>query len=247
MRKAGRLVYEALRRCREACHAGVTTAAINAEAEQVIASASGATGLFLNYPNPSGGPVFPAVTCISLNEQIVHGIPGSRVVKDGDLVSIDVGIRLNGWCADSATTVMVGAVSKDRRRLCEVTQHVLQIAVENMRPGVRWSSIAEKMQKYAERAGLGIIKDFVGHGIGRDLHEEPKVPNFVSRELQRNDIELKPGVVLAVEPMCALGNGRTGRCDDHWTIVTADGSAAAHYEHTIAVTDTGSDVLTDGR
>jgi methionyl aminopeptidase len=247
MRRAGRLVHEALRRCRLACKPGATTRQVDAEAEQVIAENPGSTPLFKWYPSYQKGKGFPAATCISVNDQIVHGIPGPRVLREGDLVSVDVGIRLDGWCADAATTVMVGQVGADKKRLCQVTEHVLGIAMENIRPGERWSRIAQKMQQYAERAGMGVIQDFVGHGIGRELHEEPKVPNFVSRELLRNDIELRCGMVLAVEPMCTLGSDRVRKLDDEWTIVTADGSDAAHYEHTIAVTETGGDVLTDGR
>jgi methionyl aminopeptidase len=247
MRQAGRVVFEALRRCREAAKPGVTTAQIDAQAEQVIAETSGAVGLFKWYPTYQPGQGFPAVTCISVNDEVVHGIPGSRVLKEGDVVSVDFGVRLNGWCADSATTFPVGKVSADKQRLCEVTEHVLRIAIENIRPGRKWSIIAKMMQTYAEKAGMGVIRDYVGHGIGKSMHEEPKVPNFVSRELLRSDIELRPGMVLAVEPMCTLGSERVKQLDDGWTVVTTDRSAAAHCEHTLAVTETGCEVLTDGR
>ncbi|MBI1372893.1 MAG: type I methionyl aminopeptidase [Phycisphaera sp.] len=247
MRRAGGLVHEALRRCRAACRPGVTTAEINAEAQRVIDETPGAVGLFKNYPAPSPRtPAFPAVTCISINEEVVHGIPGDRVIREGDLVSVDCGIRIDGWCGDSATTIMVGNVSAEDRRLCEVTEHVLRIAIENIRPGRRWSQVAQRMQDYAERAGMGVVRDFVGHGIGQSMHESPKVPNFVSDDLLRHDILLKPGLVLAVEPMCCLGTDRVKVLKDGWTVVTADKKAAAHYEHTIAVTDSGCTVLTDG-
>ena len=247
MREAGRLVHQALRRCREACTPGATTAEIDAAAERVLADHPGAEGLFKWYPTYHEGEGFPAVTCISVNEEVVHGIPGQRVIQEGDVVSVDFGVRYKGWCGDSATTIMVGKVSPDRQRLCEVTEHVLHIAIENIRPGRRWSRIAAMMQRYAEQAGMGVIRDYVGHGIGRSMHEEPKVPNFASRELMRHDIELVPGMVLAVEPMCTLGTDRTRTLDDNWTVVTADGKAAAHYEHTIAVTEDGCEVLTDGK
>jgi methionyl aminopeptidase len=246
MREAGRLVHQALQRCRAACVPGATTAQIDAQAMAVLAENPSAVGLFQWYPTYRKGEGFPAVTCISVNDEVVHGIPGGRVIAEGDVVSVDFGVRLNGWCGDSATTIMVGKVSPERRRLCEVTEHVLQIAVENMRPGLRWSRIAEMMQRYAEQAGMGVIRDFVGHGIGRNMHEDPKVPNFVSRELLRNDIELVPGLVLA-EPMCTLGTEKVTVLSDGWTVVTADGKAAAHYEHTLAVTETGCEVLTDGQ
>ncbi len=225
---------------------GVTTAEIDAVAEKMIAENPGSVGLFKWYPTyrPNDPDVFPAVTCISVNDIVVHGIPGPYVLKEGDLVSIDFGVRLNGWCGDSATTVMVGKVSAESRKLCEVTKHVLQIAIENIRPHRRWSTIASQMQRYAEQAGMGVIRDFVGHGIGQSMHEDPKVPNFAARD--QSDFELLPGMVLAVEPMCTLGTSKVKILPDKWTVVTADGKGSAHYEHTIAVTDTGSEVLTDG-
>ncbi len=246
MRVAGRVVHEALRRCREACKPGVTTAEIDAEAETVLAE-SGGLGLFKNYPAPSPGvKPFPAVTCISVNEEVVHGIPGSRVIKDGDIVSIDFGVRIDGWCGDSATTILVGDVARKWRKLCDVTEQVLQIAVNNVAPGRRWSQVARQMQTFAEAEGMSVVRDFVGHGIGQQMHEEPKVPNFVSPDLIRHDIELKPGMVLAIEPMCTLGSEQVRVASDGWTVVTKDGKPAAHYEHTIAVTEDGCEVLTDG-
>lgn len=245
MRAAGRLVHEGLRRCREACVPGVTTAKINAEAEQLLEE-HGAMGLFKWYPTYRPGEGFPAATCISVNEEIVHGIPGDRVIEDGDVVSIDFGVKIDGWCGDSATTVLVGDVDADVKRMCEVTEHVLSIAIQNMRPGTKWSRVAGFMESYARQAKLGIVKEFVGHGIGQTLHEEPKVPNFVSRELRRRDFQLMPGMVLAVEPMCCLGGDDVKVLDDQWTVVTFDGRPAAHYEHTIAVTEDGCEILTDG-
>jgi methionyl aminopeptidase len=246
MRQAGRIVHEALRRCTAACRPGVTTAEIDAQAEAVLAE-TGAMGLFKWYPTYKEGEGFPACTCISVNEEVVHGIPNGRTIRDGDVVSIDFGCRIDGWCGDSATTILVGNVPPSVRRLCETTEHVLRIAVENIRPGRTWSQVARLMESYATKAGYGVIRDFVGHGIGRTMHEDPKVPNFVSRDLVRNDIELKPGLVMAVEPMCSLGAERVRVLDDKWTVVTADGKPAAHYEHTIAVTEDGCEVLTDGR
>ncbi|MHC4996124.1 MAG: type I methionyl aminopeptidase [Planctomycetota bacterium] len=247
MRLAGRMVHEALRRCTEACQPGATTREVDAAAISVLEENPDAVPLFKDYPGPTpAAPAFPAVTCISVNDEVVHGIPGDRVVREGDLVSVDFGVRLNGWCGDSATTILVGDVSPQKRRLCEVTQHVLQIAIDQIRPGRMWSSIAQRMEDYAVRSKMGVIRDFVGHGIGRELHEEPKVPNFCSRDLKRNDLELVPGMVLAVEPMCTLGGERVAVQGDHWTVKTVDGKFAAHYEHTIAVTEDGCDILTDG-
>lgn len=245
MRQAGRWVHEALERCRNACRVGATTADVDAAAETVLAE-TGGMGLFKNYPTYRPGEGFPACTCISVNEQVVHGIPGSREIRDGDIVSVDFGIRIDGWCGDSATTILVGDVPEPVRRLCQTTQHVLAIALDNMRPGARWSQVARRMEGYARAAKFGIVREFVGHGIGQTLHEEPKVPNFVSRELLNNDIELRPGLVIAVEPMCCLGSDNVRILDDRWTVVTADGKPAAHYEHTIAVTESGCQVLTDG-
>ena len=246
MRGACRLVRQVLQRCREVCRVGATTAEIDGEAEEILAQNENAVGLFKNYPTYKPGEGFPALTCISMNEEVVHGIPGDRRGQAGDLVSIDFGCRIDGWCGDAATTVMVEPVSEADRRLCQVTEHVLQVAIENIRPGRRWSRVAGMMAGYAEQAGMGVVKDFVGHGIGQTMHEEPKVPNFVNQELLRNDIELAPGMVLAVEPMCSLGRGQVKVLADKWTVVTVDGQSAAHYEHTIAVTDDGCEVLTDG-
>lgn len=246
MRAAGRVVQQVHQRCREICKPGVTTREIDEEAYRTFNSL-GAKGLFKNYPTYRPGEGFPSNTCISVNEEVVHGIAGDRVIQDGDIVGLDCGVMVDGWCGDAATTILVGNVRPDVRKLCEDTQHVLQIAIENMRPGRRWSQIARLMQNYAEAQGYGVVREFVGHGIGSKMHEEPKVPNFVSRELLSDDIMLRPGVVLAVEPMCNLGTADTITLDDQWTVVTADGLPSAHYEHTIAVTADGCDVLTDGR
>ncbi|QNN21140.1 type I methionyl aminopeptidase [Planctomycetales bacterium ZRK34] len=244
MRHAGQLVRQALERCRAICQPGVTTAEIDAEAGKIIAENPGSVGLFKWYPTYHEGEGFPAFTCISVNDEVVHGIPGPRVIQDGDLVSVDFGVRINGWCGDSATTIMVGSVKPEHKKLCAATEYVLQLAIDNIRPGRKWSQVARLMQRHAEDLGLGVIRDFVGHGIGETMHQDPKVPNFVSRELLRNDIDLEPGLVLAVEPMCTLGTDQVRTLDDGWTVVTMDGKPAAHYEHTIAVTETGCEVLT---
>ncbi|HEX7008425.1 MAG TPA: type I methionyl aminopeptidase [Phycisphaeraceae bacterium] len=246
MRAAGRVVHQVLEHCRRICKPGVTTRQIDEEACRVFTEA-GAKGLFKNYPTYRPGEGFPGNICISVNEEVVHGIAGDRVIQDGDIVGVDCGVSLDGWCGDAATTIPVGNVRPEVRRLCEVTQHVLSLAVENIRPGRRWSQVARLMQQYAESHGFGVVRDFVGHGIGQKMHEDPKIPNFVSRQLLQNDILLREGLVLAVEPMCNLGGPEVLTLADGWTVVTADRLPSAHYEHTIAVTAAGADVLTDGR
>jgi len=245
MRESGRVVYRVLSHLRTFIKPGVTTAQIDAEGRRVMDEA-GARGLFLNYPTYKPGEGFPSNLCISVNEVVVHGIADQRVIKDGDIVGIDCGVLYNEWCGDSATTILVGDVEPKTRKLCEDTRHVLQIAIENIKPGRRWSQIARLMQNYAESKGYGVVRDFVGHGIGKDMHEEPKVPNFVNRDLLKDDIELREGMTLAIEPMCNLGTKETITLDDKWTVVTADGQPSAHYEHTVAVVAGGSEVLTDG-
>lgn len=248
MRLAGRIVHRILQRCREMCQPGVTTRQIDDEAQRMI-DAAGARGLFKYYPTyrASDKNAFPATLCISVNEEVVHGIASNRIIKDGDIVGIDCGVEFDGWCGDSATTVMVGNVPADVRRLCEVTEHVLNLAIANIKPGRTWSQVARLMQNYAESAGLSVVRDFVGHGIGRKMHEDPKIPNYWSKELNRNDIMLREGLVLAVEPMCNLGTSEVITLADGWTVITADRKPSAHYEHTVAVTADGAEVLTDGR
>lgn len=247
MRAAGRVVREALERCTQACRSGASTMDIDRAAVEVF-EAHGAKALFKNYPTYRPGEGFPGHVCVSINEEVVHGIPSSkRTIKEGDIVSIDCGAQIDGWCSDAAVTVAVGEVDPRTTELCRVTEHMLRIAVENIRPGRKWSQIARLMENYARQAGFGVVQEYVGHGIGRKLHEEPKVPNFVSPDLVRHDIDLRPGMVLAVEPMCNRGSREVAELDDGWTVVTVDREPSAHYEHTIAVTAGGADVLTDGR
>lgn len=246
MRAAGRVVQKVHEMCREMCRPGVTTRQIDDAADELIRSL-GAVGLFKNYPTYQPGEGFPGHLCISVNDVVVHGIASDQVIQEGDVVGIDCGVKLDGWCGDAATTIMVGEVDEETRKLCEATEHCLQIAIDQVKPGKRWSQVARVMQRYAEDRGYGVVKDFVGHGIGSNMHEEPNVPNFVSRELLRNDILLREGIVLAIEPMLNLGTREVRTLDDGWTVVTLDGKPSAHYEHTVAVTATGADVLTDGR
>ena len=244
MRAAGRVVYQTLQRCREMVRPGVSTAEIDALALQTY-TAAGGLGLFKNYPTYKPGSGFPGNTCISVNDEVVHGIPGPRLLQEGDVVSVDCGIRLGGWCGDSAITVGVGAIQSRHQELIRVTQETLDLAVRLARPGIRWSDIARQMQNHVESAGFACVREFVGHGIGRAMHEEPKIPNFVSAEFERRgDFYLQAGMTLAIEPMVIVGGKEVVVLDDGWTVVTQDGSYAAHIEHTIAITADGSEILT---
>lgn len=240
---AGQLVRDVLDRLGEMIAPGMTTEELDTEAARITHQA-GATCLFYGVPGRSGAIDYPGNICASLNEEVVHGIPGPREIKDGDIVSVDFGVLLDGWCGDSARTYCVGDVAPEKRKLVEVTRHALDLACQLTRPGGCWSDVARAMQDYVRGEGFSVVEEFVGHGIGREMHEDPKVPNFVSPELQRRDIQLKPGLVLAVEPMVNAGTCRCRILDDGWTVVTADGQCSAHWEHTLAITENGVRVLT---
>jgi len=247
MRKAGRIVHAVLERMRELAVPGATTGRLDREADAMIARMGG-KALFRGVPNPRAGYPFPACLCVSIDDEIVHGIPSDeRVLCEGQIVSIDCGVRYDGYCGDAAVTAPVGAISDRVRRLLDVTQETLAIAVQAIRPGVKWSQVAASMQAHVERNGFSVVKDFVGHGIGSQMHEDPKIPNFVDRDWLRNDLVLEPGMALAVEPMVNLGTSSVRYGSDGWTVLTADREPSAHFEHTVAVTENGSDVLTDGR
>jgi methionyl aminopeptidase len=244
MRKAGIVVADVLLKLKEIAEPGTTTAWLNNVALQMTADAR-AEALFKGVRSPVARIPFPGAICASINEQVVHGIPSKDTkLKDGDILSIDFGVRLNGYCADAAVTIAIGEISEERRRLMDVTKHVLDIAIEKSAPSVRWSQVAAEMQQYAEAAGFSVVKDFVGHGIGRKMHEEPKVPNFVSDELLTNDIILTEGMVLAVEPMINAGTSAVRTLKNGWTVVTRDGKSSAHFEHTIVILKNGCEVLT---
>ncbi len=244
IRRAGAVVADVLSKLQEIAEPGVTTGRLNNVASQITADA-GAEALFKGVRSPLSRIPFPACVCTSVNEQVVHGIPSETVVlKDGDILSIDFGARLDGYCADAAVTVAIGKVSENKRKLIDVTKHVLDMAIEKSALAVKWSRIAAEMQNYVESAGFSIVKDFVGHGIGKKMHEEPRVPNFVSDELLTCDIILTEGMVLAVEPMINVGTGNVRTRKDGWTVVTRDGKCSAHFEHTIAIVKNGCEVLT---
>jgi len=241
MRESGKLVAEALRICRSLAKPGTRTIEIDRAVEALYAR-HGATPLFKGYPGPK--VPFPAVTCISINEQVVHGIPGPREIRDGDLLKIDTACKLNGWCADAAITIPVGNASAERQRLVRVALEVLKIAMVELGKCRFWSEVAWKMQRHAESAGFSVVEQYVGHGIGRVMHENPQVPNFVSKELKKHDFRLVEGLVLAVEPMVNMGKADTITLGDHWTVVTKDGLPSAHVEHTLALTSDGVVVVT---
>jgi methionyl aminopeptidase len=244
IRKAGVVVAEVLLKLQEVAEPGVTTAWLDGVASRMTTEA-GATALFKGVRSPYAPAPFPSAICASVNEQVVHGIPSEAVVlKKGDILSIDFGARLEGYCGDAAVTVAVGEISEDKRRLVDATKHLLDIAIARAKPGVKWSKIAAEMQVYAESAGFSVVKDFVGHGIGQKMHEEPKVPNFVNDELLRCDIVLDEGMVLAVEPMVNAGTSDVRTLKDGWVVVTKDGKCSAHFEHTIAIVKNGCEVLT---
>jgi methionyl aminopeptidase len=244
MRKAGVVVANVLSKLNEMAEPGVTTAQLDSVALKMAADAE-AEVLFKGVRSSLAKIPFPGAICASLNEQVVHGIPSEKIkLKDGDILGIDFGVRLEGYCADSAITVAVGNISEDKRALMDVTKHVLDTAISKSAPSVKWSQIAARMQQIAESAGFSVVRDFVGHGIGRKMHEEPRVPNFVSRELIANDIILAEGMVLAVEPMINAGSCAVRTLRNGWTVVTRDGKCSAHFEHTIAITENGCEVLT---
>lgn len=238
MRRAGRIVAATIDAVLAAVAPGKTTADLDAVAETTIRD-RGASPSFLGY----GRPPFPASICTSLNDEIVHGIPSpKRVLKEGDLLSLDFGAIWEGFHADSAVTVFVGEPpSSEAEKLVRVTEEALSAAIAQMRPGGRLSDISHVVEQTALGAGFEVVREYVGHGIGRDLHEDPQIPNHGS---PGRGPELRPGLVVAVEPMVNMGGWETTLLADQWTVVTADGSLSAHFEHTIAVTEDGAEVLT---
>jgi len=246
MRNAGRLAHEILGKMAAATQVGVTTGELDELAAAELRKAN-AVGMSRFYPTYREGEGFPGHTCISVNEEVVHGIPGPRKLQDGDVVTLDLALKMNGYCSDTAITVAVGEIHPKKQKLLDVTRQTLELAINTMKPGKLWSDVARLMQYNVERHGFSVVREFVGHGVGRSMHEEPKVPNFVTAEQKRGDFKLRPGMTIAVEPMVVMGHRDVDLLSDGWTVVTKDRLAAAHFEHTVAVTATGIDVLTDGR
>jgi len=239
MRIANRHVAEILLELRELVKPGVTTGELDRHAERAIKE-RGVESSFKGY-DPHGLPKYPAVLCASVNEEIVHGIPGERELKQGDIIGIDFGVSVDGYHGDSAVTLPVGDVTPEAERLLATTSESLSRAIEEMHPGRRLSDIGHAVQEHAEKAGFSVVRIFAGHGIGKKLHEPPWIPNFGS---PGRGPRLMQGMVFAIEPMVNDGGPEVRMLDDEWTAVTADGSLSAHFEHTILITDDGPDVLT---
>jgi methionyl aminopeptidase len=244
MRAAGLIVWQAHQAAARRLRPGVTTREIN-QAYRETFEQYGAEPLFLGYGARAGVPPFPAETCISVNEEVVHGIPGPRQLQSGDIVSLDTGCRLAGWCGDAAVTHAIGEISEESRRLMEVTNGVLNLAIKLMSYETQWSEIAKQMESYVVDAGFFVVEEMVGHGIGKQLHEPPQVPNYYNEPvMETEDFDLKPGVVIAVEPMVNVGTKELDTLSDGWTVVTRNRKNSAHFEHTIAITADGPIRLT---
>ncbi len=237
IREAGEILHGVLKLVEDACKEKVRTRDLDAMAEQFIVS-RGATPAFKGYKG------FPASLCISINEEVVHGIPGPRRIKSGDIVSVDCGVRYKGYIADSALTIPVGDVSTDVQKLLKVTEEALYLGIDKARPGNFVRDISQAVQTHVEKHGFSVVRELVGHGVGREMHEEPQVPNYVT---DSKGARLEPGMVIAIEPMVNLGVYHVTMLSDKWTIVTLDRQPSAHFEHTIAVTENGPQILTNGQ
>ncbi len=237
IRKSSEILIETFHIVDSLVEPGIRTDVIDKEVEKFIRS-KGAKPAFKGYRG------YPASACISVEDEVVHGIPGSRRLKIGEIVGIDIGVEYNNYFSDAAKTYAIGEISQEKKRLMEVTEHSLALAIEKAVKGNRLSDISHAVQSYVESAGYSVVRDLVGHGIGRDLHEDPQVPNYGK---PNSGPRLKPGMVLAIEPMVNMGVYQVKYDDDSWTVRTADGLPSAHFEHTIAITENGNEILTLGR
>ncbi|TAM57778.1 type I methionyl aminopeptidase [bacterium] len=234
MRRSGAITAATLSMLIGTAKAGMTTQQLDALAEASIRERGG-------IPTFVGYHGYPATICVSLNDEVVHGIPGKRVLQEGDLLSIDIGTTLDGYVSDSAVTIAIGEISEEARSLMRVTQECLMLGIAQMKAGNHLSDIGHAVQRHAEAHGYGVVRDLVGHGVGTQMHEEPQVPNYGD---PGKGLVLKTGLVLAIEPMINAGSHRVRTLKDGWTVVTADGKLSAHFEHTIAMTDEGPKILT---
>jgi methionyl aminopeptidase len=228
MREAGRIVAEVLAAIQEGVAPGVTTGELEGIADEII------VGRYEAIPSFKGYRGFPGMVCASVNEEIVHGIPGPRVLNEGDIVSVDVGVIFQGYHGDAAVTLAVGEVDAESQRLMEVTAESLRVGIAAVQPGNWTADVSKAIQSYAESQGYSVVREYTGHGIGRKMHEDPQIPNYYDPKMGR--VRLRPGMTFALEPMVNLGGWRT--------LVTADGKWSAHFEHTVAVTRNGSEILT---
>jgi methionyl aminopeptidase len=242
MRRSGLLVWEILQKLSSMIEVGVTTMDLEVVAERMIRDA-GARPAFKGYYSPAAGTKFGFVLCTSVNEVIVHGMPSAkRALRSGDIVSIDTGVQLDGYFGDSAVTIPVGRVAPEVEKLLEVTRESLEMAIDKVRPGNRLFDVCGTVERHVVANGFSVVREFVGHGIGTQLHEEPQIPNYVDR--RNENPRLKEGMVLAIEPMVNAGQPDSKVLSDKWTAVTKDGSYSAHFEHCVAVTSNGPWVLT---
>lgn len=237
MREAGRVNALVLKTVREMVRPGITTQELDAVAEELIRK-NGGKPAFKNYPGPYP---YPATLTISINEELVHGIPGKRKLKEGDLISVDCGTVLNGFVADSAFSMGVGEISPQAQQLLEVTEKALYLGIEKMLPGNRVGDVSATIQQFIEGYNFHVPREYTGHGVGRDMHEGPLVPNF---GVSGRGIPLRPGITVALEPMVMVGTHRTRVLDDQWTVISADRSLTAHFEHSVAVTENEPIILT---
>lgn len=237
MREAGRIVAGALHLARELAKAGVTTDFLDVELDEYVRRHNG-RAVFKGYRG------FPRSICTSINEEVVHGIPGSRELSEGDVLSVDIGVEYKKYMADAAVSLIIGQNSPGAESLLRVCEESLYRAIKTIRSGTKLSHVAACIQEHAEANGYSVVRDYTGHGIGRDMHEDPQVPNYVSDSLLARDVTLLTGTTLAIEPMICEGSAETEVLDNKWTVVTKDRKLSAHFEHTVVVTDTGCEVLT---
>ncbi|MBI2814532.1 MAG: type I methionyl aminopeptidase [Opitutae bacterium] len=242
MREACTVAATILARLKEQVRPGITTYDLDQIGRDLIAS-FGARSAPYGYKHGSGRP-YPAHTCLSVNEEVVHGIGSlKRILRDGDIISVDVTVEYNGYIGDNAVTVPVGAIAPRVAELLTVTEEALRLGIRQAAVGNRIGDISHAVQTYVEARGFSIVREMVGHGVGRTMHEEPQIPNFVDRKRNRTD-EIRPGMTLAIEPMVNLGGHAVRTLSDGWTVVTADGTPSAHFEHTVLTTDAGPEILT---
>lgn len=246
MREAGRIVARVHMAVREAVKPGVTTMELSRIADEVLRRHN-TTSPFMNYPDKSRKHPFPASITVSVNNELVHGIPGPRRLEEGDIVSIDCGAYYKGFVGDAAFTMGVGKISADAQRLIDITEQALKVGIAACHVGCQTRDVSHTIQQFIESHGYSVVREYTGHGVGRQMHEEPQVPNWWPARQRRNQwasYPLKPGMTFALEPMVNAGGPETKELNDYWTVVTADGSLCAHSEHTIAITDGEPLILT---